>query len=60
MSENDSVVPSCLAIWMFVLYLIGAMIVGQVAWAETGVLWDAVKFALLWPITAAVMVAAGV
>ncbi len=50
---------SCISVWMFVLYLIGVAIVSQTVWAETGVVWDTVQAALLWPITAAVMVAAG-
>ena len=61
MSEDDGghVGTSCMSIWVFVLYLGGVMIVGQVVWAETGILWDTIRNALFWPITAAVMVAAG-
>lgn len=56
-SDGGYAVASCFSIWMFGLYVVGAMIVGQVVWAETGILWDTIKMALFWPITAAVMVA---
>ena len=61
MEENNSgfVLTGCMSTSLFSLYIIGVLIVGQVVWAETGVLWDTIKYALCWPITAAVMVAAG-
>ena len=57
--ENTPILTGCMTAWLFSLYIVGVMIVGQVAWKETGILWDSIRDALFWPITAAVMVAAG-
>jgi len=56
-AKNTQILPGCMTVWLFALYIVGCLIVGQVAWHETGVLWDSIRLAVSWPIAAAVMVA---
>ena len=56
-AKNTPIMIGCMTSWMLALYFVGVLIVGQVVWHETGVLFDTITAGLFWPVTAAVMVA---